>query len=71
MGLHVARSIFLCANPILRSVNVLVFLTGVTGVLSLTKCDLHHQQLLKRCRGRFREHLLVAKGKLDDEFLSG
>jgi hypothetical protein len=36
MGPRLARSIFFCANPIFRSANVLVFLTGVT-FLSFSK----------------------------------
>jgi hypothetical protein len=36
MGPRMARSIFFCANPIFRSANVLVFLTGVT-LLSFSK----------------------------------
>jgi hypothetical protein len=62
-----ARSIFFCANPIFRSANVLVFLTGVM-LLSFSKGILTIIDFLDGFLGDFLGDFVLPKGNLTRSF---
>jgi hypothetical protein len=62
-----ARSTFFCANPIFRSANVLIFLTGVT-FLSFSKGILTIIDFFDDFLGDFLGDFFLPKGNLTMSF---